>query len=191
MPVRFNTDPPAASRFEYKGNDLIIEALGRYRLRNPHITVQLFDKGPPADLRRARAQIEALGMANCVTWLQQMPLAELMQLYADCDVCFDQVGTHFMGAVGCYALYTGRALIANARLDVFGPMWGPDPPILHADSVESILRQLERCESQEFRNALAERAHRFAVEHLDTERVYSDLRKQALAARARFHPDRA
>jgi glycosyltransferase involved in cell wall biosynthesis len=182
VPVRFNTDPHPASRFEYKGNDLIIEALGRYSQRNPGIEVHLFEKGPEADLARARQQIAALGMRERVVWHREMPLRSLLDLYADCDLCFDQVGAHFMGAIGCYALYTGRPLITNARLDVFGALWGDDPPLLHADSVDSILTQLERCESQEFRDALGERAHRFAAEKLDTERVYADLRKAVLAA---------
>jgi glycosyltransferase involved in cell wall biosynthesis len=182
VPVRFNTHPPAASRFEYKGNDLIIEALGRYKQRNPGIEVHLFDKGPPEDLAKARAQIDALGLNDNVVWHQQVPLSALLALYADCDVCFDQVGSHWMGAIGCYALYTGRPLIVNARLDVFGALWGSHPPLLHADNVESIVRHLECCESQEFRNTIGEQAHQFAAQQLDTERVYRSLRDEAMAA---------
>lgn len=181
VPVRFNTNPPAASRFEYKGNDLIIEALARFSKVHAGLEIHLFAKGPAPDIERARQQIRDGGIESSVIWHDQMPLPELLKLYADSDVCFDQVGSHWMGAVGCYALYTGRPLIANARLDVFAPLWGEDPPILQADSVDSILAQLQRCVSQSFRNEIGARAHAFAARQLDTERVYDDLRREVYA----------
>jgi glycosyltransferase involved in cell wall biosynthesis len=184
VPVRVNLRPPIGGSFEYKGNDLILRALSRYRERQPSLEIHLFDKGPAADLAIARQLCRELGLSDCVTWHQPMPLPKLLELYADCDVCFDQVGNHWMGAIGCYALYMGRPLIANARLDVFGHLWGADPPILQAASVDEIHQQLVRCEDLAFRETLAERGHRFAAEKLDAEAVYLQLRRALLGKAA-------
>lgn len=176
VPVRFNLLPLAGQTFEYKGNDLILRALARYRQRQPGLEIHLFEKGPAPDLALARQLVAELGLQDCVVWHPTMPLAQLLDLYADCDLCFDQVGNHWMGAVGCYALFIGRPLIANARLDVFGRLWGDATPILHATSVDEIHAQLLRCEDLAFRERVAEAGHAFAREHLDTESVYQRLR---------------
>jgi glycosyltransferase involved in cell wall biosynthesis len=175
VPVRVKLRPSKGGEIEYKGNDLILRALARYRQRQPELEIHLFEKGGDADLALAHQMCRDLGLEDCVTWHDTMPLAELMQLYADCDVCFDQVGSHWIGAVGCLALYTGRPLIANARLDVFARIWGPDPPILNATTVDEIFDQLVRCEDIAFRERIAERGHTFAGEFLDTEAVYQRL----------------
>jgi glycosyltransferase involved in cell wall biosynthesis len=180
VPVRFKLVFPKAGAIEYKGNDLILCALARYRQRQPQLEIHVFEKGDDADLALARQLCRDLGLENCVMWHKTMPLARLMELYADCDICFDQVGSHWMGAVGCYALYMGRPLIANARPDVFDRIWGPDPPILNAKTVDEIHAQLVRCEDFAFRERIAERGHAFARAHLDTEAVYQRLRSTTL-----------
>lgn len=182
VPVRFKMPPRegAIDAVEYKGNDLILNALARYRKRQPALEVHLFDKGTEDDLAQARRLCRDLGLDDCVTWHQPMPLTRLLELYADCDVCFDQVGSHWMGAVGCYALYMGRPLIANARLDVFGRMWGTDSPILNARTVDEIQAQLIRCEDIDFRERIAEQGHMFARTHLDSEAFYQRLRSVVL-----------
>ena len=184
VPVRFNIHPPTGSEFEYKGNDLIIEALAAYKKRNPAIEVHLFDKGVAADIDFARELCRRLDLESSVVWHKEVPLEQLLRLYEECDVCFDQVGSHWMGAIGCLALYTGRPLIANARLDVFAALWGDDPPILHATTVDQICAQLVRCEDPGFRAALARRGHDFAVAMLDTENVYRHLRDAMATAMA-------
>jgi glycosyltransferase involved in cell wall biosynthesis len=180
VPVRVNIDPLPSYAFEYKGNDLIIKALGIYRQRNPGIEVHMVKKGRPQDLVIAFALVRECGLEANVIWHDEMPLAELLSLYDACDVCFDQVGSHWMGAVGCYALYSGRPLIANARLDVFSPLWGKDVPILDAVSAEQIVEHLVRCEDYEFRKALAVRGHEFAVRHLDSEATYTQIKHRVL-----------
>lgn len=182
VPVRFNMNPAPGGEFEYKGNDIILRALASYRKRRPDIEIHLIDKGPAADLAAARQMCVDLGITSNVTWHQQMPLAELLALYADSDVVFDQVGKHWMGAIGCYALYMGRPLIANARLDAFGRLWGHDTPILDATREDQIVSHLIRCEDQSERQRLAEAGHEFAQQHLDTESVYQRLKDASLRA---------
>lgn len=184
-PVRFNLLPPAGGEFEYKGNDLILQALARYLQRNPSVEIHLFEKGPPADLALARRMCHELGIESAVTWHQPTNLPGLLKLYENADVVIDQVGTHWMGGVGFYALYMGRPVIANARLDVFGQLWGTDIPILNATTSDQIVSHLVRCEDLAYRESVAEASHAFARDRLDTEEVYQRLRT-AILERWRF-----
>jgi hypothetical protein len=177
VPVRINMQPPSHSKFEYKGNDLIIRALGRYAVRNPNIEIHMFEKGPLQEIELARTMIKECGLESNVIWHEPVPLSQLMKLYEECDVCFDQVGSHWMGAIGCYALYAGRPVIANARLDVFRSLWGEDPPILHATTEDEVFSQLVRCEDFSYRTEIAEAGHEFAARRLDTESVFQRLRQ--------------
>jgi glycosyltransferase involved in cell wall biosynthesis len=185
VPVRFNMNPPPSGAFEYKGNDIILRGVAAYAKDNPSIELHLIDKGPPGDLAQARQMCRDLGIESNVTWHQPMPLAELFELYAQSDVIVDQVGHHWMGAVGCYALYMGRPLIANARLDIFGRLWGKDTPILQATTEGEIAQHLRRCEDMIERQRLAEAGQVFAEQYLDTESVYQKLRGAATDAWAR------
>lgn len=182
VPVRFNMNPPAGGQFEYKGNDIILRGLAVYARENPSIEIHLVAKGPPEDLAAARRMCGELGIDTQVTWHEPMPLPELFQLFAASDVVFDQVGHHWMGAIGCYALYMGRPLIANARLDIFGRLWGGETPILQATTETEIVQHLRRCEDQAERQRVADAGQVFAEQHLDTEAVYLKLRDAATDA---------
>ena len=179
-PVRVNLLPPQGGQIEYKGNDLILQAVARYRQRNPAVELHLFEKGPPADLALARRMCRELGIESAVTWHQPTSLPGLLAQYEDADIVFDQVGSHWMGGVGFHALYMGRPVIANARLDVFGRVWGSDIPILNATTTDEIVAHLVRCEDLAFRESVAEASHAFARDHLDTEEVYQRLRTAIL-----------
>ncbi len=112
-PVRFHyQDISAQACGENKGNDLIIRALARFVQQYPQVQIHFFEKGP--DVQNGRALCDELGLSPYVVWHQQMSLPELLALYQQADICFDQVGNHWMGAVGIYALYFGKPLIVNA-----------------------------------------------------------------------------
>ena len=141
-------------------------------MRNSLIQIKFFLKGSETDIGTAKALCDSQGLTENVEWLAPMPLNELFEYYNDCDVCIDQVGHHWMGAVGAYALYCGRPLIANARPDVFDGIWGLENPVLQASSVEEIYEHLIRCENIEYRRTLSTRSHFFAAKYLDSEAVY-------------------
>lgn len=177
VPVRFNMSPNSGNYFEYKGNDIIIEALGRYAKVNNEVQIFLVNKGPQEDLARARQLCHVHGISEQVVWLDQMPLMNLLSYYYESDVCIDQVGSHWMGAVGAYALFCGVPLIANWRPDVFGRMWGKDAPIMQAKSVEEIYDHLIKCENFSFREELSLRGHKFANDFLSAEATYKKFLK--------------
>lgn len=136
-PVRFHYQHISAEAHgENKGNDKIIAALARFAREYPQLEVHFFEKGP--DVEAAKALCEQTGLADYVRWHQQMSLPELLGLYQQADICFDQVGQHWMGAVGIYALYFGKPLIVNAA----NLNYLPQLPLYQAASEDEILQQL-------------------------------------------------
>jgi hypothetical protein len=103
-----------------------------------------------------------------------------LDYYEQSDILFDQVGSHWLGGVGMYAAYMGKPLIANARLDVFGDVWGDDVPILDASSVDDIFRHLVNCQNYEYRKQVGEASHLFMKEKLDGKRVCEKYKSEIL-----------
>jgi len=138
-PVRFHYQHISEQAHgENKGNDKIIAALARFACLQPRVQVHFFEKGP--DVAAAKALCEQKGLAPYVVWHQQMSLPQLLALYQQADICFDQVGEHWMGAVGIYALYFGKPLIVNAANLTYLPAL----PLYQAATEDEIFAQLQR-----------------------------------------------
>lgn len=122
-----------------KGNDKIIEAISCYYEINKNIEVHFVEKGE--DLQAAKHLVKRAGLENVVVWHKQMPMQQLVQLYVKSDICFDQVGEHWMGAIGAYALWLGKPLIANIKHQLASGYW-THTPIMHCETVEDIVKAL-------------------------------------------------
>jgi len=170
--VRFLIHTTKYNKFEYKGNDLIIRAVAIYYKLNKNIEIHFVEKGPKKDIEFAKKLCKKLGIEDIVTWHQVMPLSDILDLYKKSDIIFDQVGNHWVGGLGLYALYLGKPLIANARLDVFEKIWGKNIPILNATTVDEIVKHLIDCESYDYREKIGKLSHIFVKENVDTERIY-------------------
>lgn len=170
-PVRFHyQDISAQACGENKGNDLIIKALARFVRQHPQVQIHFFDKGP--DVLNGRKLCDELGLSPFVTWHQQMSLPELLALYQQADICFDQVGNHWMGAVGIYALYFGKPLIVNAA----NLRHLPQLPLFQASSEQEILGHLlaltdENLAKLYYPKALASAEANFGPQHVLQELV--------------------
>jgi hypothetical protein len=95
-----------------------------------------------------------------------MPFRELLHLYRLADICFDQVGDHWIGAIGFYALWLGKPLIANPERAVRSGAWPADHPICSARTADEIFEWLKRLEDPALRQGLSERSKIFAEQHL-------------------------
>jgi len=179
-PVRFLIKTTKYNSFVYKGNDLIIKAIAKYYKINRDIEVHFVEKGSKENLEIAKKLCKDLGIDDIVIWHKEMSLDNLLELYKKADILFDQVGRHWLGAIGIYALYMGKPLIANARLDVFENLWGKDIPILNATTVDEIFNHLKDCESYEYRSKVGKLSHIFAKEKIDTEVVYKRYKSAIL-----------
>lgn len=131
---------PQGNRNYNKGNDLIIKGLKAAVNSGVDMEIHFFRKG--VDLSLAYELVDELGLSHLVVWHDELPLDDLLNLYARADVCFDSVGQHWLGAVGCYALYLGKPLIANVEDLVEASIIPKENPILHASTVEEICNNI-------------------------------------------------
>ena len=166
-----------ANQDEYKGNDLIIRGLALYCKRNADIRIHFVEKGP--DVEAAKQLCARVGIADKVVWHPEMPFRELLKLYESSDICFDQVGKHWVGAIGVYALYLGKPLIANARNLSFLR----NAPIFDASTPEEIFQQMVRLESEALRLQTWSRAKEYAEANFGPLRVLDELTGGAMSAR--------
>lgn len=181
VPVRFllSENQYVNAKDDYKGNDIIIRGIADFYKIYPDIEVHFFEKGSDQDLQLAKNLILESGLSPVVVWHKTMPLTDLIALYDKCDICFDQVGNHFMGAIGTYALYMGKPLIANARLDILKDFFDfkETIPILNATTQEEILECLKRCTSFSFRKEVGEASNLFSLKYFDVTRIINEYIK--------------
>jgi glycosyltransferase involved in cell wall biosynthesis len=178
--VRFLIKTTKHNIFEYKGNDLIIKAIAKFYTINKNIEVHFIEKGSKENIEIAKQLCNDLGIEDIIIWHKEMSLDNLLELYKKSDVIFDQVGRHWMGAIGVYALYMGKPLITNARLDVFENIWGKDIPILNASSVDEIFNHLVACQQYKYRYKISKASHEFAKEKLDSIIAYNQYKSAIL-----------
>jgi glycosyltransferase involved in cell wall biosynthesis len=178
--VRFLIKTTEHNKFAYKGNDLIIKAIAKFYNLKKDIEVHFIEKGSKDNIEIAKKLCRDFGIEEIVIWHKEMPLEELLNLYEESDIIFDQVGNHWMGAIGVYALYMGKPLIANARLDVFKDIWGEDIPILNASTVNEIFNHLIACQNYEYRKEVSKASHEFAKAKLDNSSIYNQYKSAIL-----------
>jgi glycosyltransferase involved in cell wall biosynthesis len=162
-------------RGENKGNDLIIEGIANYFSVNPNIRVHFVEKGE--DVQYAKEICRNLGLDSVVVWHKEMPFKELLKLYRESDICFDQVGEHWIGAIGAYALWLGKPLIANEEAAVRSGIWPVDNPVCSARTSEEICEWLVRLEDVALRKKVAESSKEFAEAHLRSSDVLEKIFK--------------
>lgn len=164
---------PDGNRGYNKGNDLIIRGLAEYYRINKNIEIHFVEKGE--DVEEAKKLCADLGIHEVVIWHKEMKFSELLQLYRIADVCFDQVGKHWIGAIGFYALFLGKPLIANDELAIRSGVWNENAPILRANTPEAIKNQLIKINSLNLRREVKNRSMAFADATLGPNKAMSML----------------
>jgi hypothetical protein len=159
-------EEPGVSPSDMKGVDHIIRGVADYiNMGRLPVEFHIVEKGK--DLHAAKRLCHELGIDDYVIWHREMPFNKLLSLYKNSDVCFDQVSTSWLGAIGCYAMYLGRPLIANSRKDILCDlMWTEEPPICEAVCADDITKNLIRLEEKSVRADVSERSKIFAEKYL-------------------------
>lgn len=147
-----------------KGNDSIIEGLARFYKENPLVEVHFVEKGPDVD--EAKKLCITKGLAPAVTWHKEMKFNQLLALYAKSDICFDQVGEHWIGAIGCYALWLGKPLIANDELAIRYGVWPERNPVCSAKNSNEVYTELKKLSCILKRKQISMESMKFAGEYL-------------------------
>lgn len=160
-----------------KGNDKIIYGLAEFYRIEKNIEVHFVEKG--TDVAKAKKLCNELGLSDVVIWHKEMSFIELLNLYKQSDICFDQVGEHWIGAIGCYALWLGKPLIANDTRPVHAGIWPIDNPVCSATTSAEVASQLLRLLEDSNRKMLSQQSMVFAEEYLGPSRLLSKLIQEA------------
>ncbi|RPD95630.1 hypothetical protein EGN69_07735 [Pseudomonas monteilii] len=99
----------------------MLRGLALYYELNKNIEIHLVEKGE--DFVAAKSLCHELGLSEVVVWHKEMTFKQLLSLYDKADICFDQVGAHWIGAIGGYALWLGKPLIANDEMLIAEGVW--------------------------------------------------------------------
>lgn len=151
---------PEGDNGSNKGNDLIIGGIAKYFSRNRNIQVHFVEKGE--DVQYAKVLCKKHGLEDAVVWHKEMPFKELLELYHEADICFDQLGDHWIAGIGGYALWLGKPLIANDDSAVRSKVWPIDNPVCSARTSEEVYEWLIKLENVELRKELSKRSQEFA-----------------------------
>lgn len=172
--VRFTYDTFSEGNLEYsKGNDLIIKGLAKFYQDHKELVVHFVEKGP--DVEKAKLLCKETGLESAVVWHKEMKFTELLELYEQSDVCFDQVGQHWIGAIGGYALWLGKPLIANDNLPVEVGLWPKDNPVCSAGSAENVYEWLCMLKNAECRKEISEKSKAFVECYMAPSKLVSDI----------------
>lgn len=147
-----------------KGNDHIVHGLGAFFKERKDIEIHFVEKGP--DVEAAKKLCSENGLEDVVVWHSEMKFKELLELYRLADICFDQVGDHWIGAIGGYALWLGKPLIANDALPVKVGFWPEENPVFRASSAEEVCAQLKALADEDVRECASEMSKSFAERYM-------------------------
>ena len=151
-----------------KGSDVIIKGISKFaRSTSIPIKVIFFNKG--RDVDGAKRLCHGEGIGNIVEWCDPLPFLDLLQVMNDSDICFDQVGNHWIGAVGAYSLLLGKPLIANYRPEVMDNHFRGFNPICQATTVDDVFNHLVRLSDVNDRKAKYTQGIDFAVENFSSQ----------------------
>ena len=156
--------PSWANSFQNKGNDVIIEGLAAFYAKTQiPFEAHIVNKG--ACLDELKKMSWQLGIGKFIHWFDPVPAKELPTFYRRADICFEQCGKHWVGAVGWMAMLHGRPLIANARPDVFDRLTGPSP-ICHATSADDVCNwMLKLATDRDLRIEKGRQSREYMIQH--------------------------
>ncbi len=134
---------PGRSTLDYKGSDIMIQGLGMfYRETSTKLDIRLVRKG--LHVSELQEIIMQEGIADQVTWLDEMSLNQVWKEFEQCDIVFEQLANSALGMAGLDALATGRPVIGNARPEIFEHIVGEVSAMCQAKTPEEVCSQLKR-----------------------------------------------
>jgi len=172
--VRFCFLKGKGERFELsKGNDHIINGLARYYQENKNIEVHFVEKG--VHLQAAKELCDNSGLSPVITWHKEMEFYKLLKLYEQSDICFGQVGNHWISAIGAYALYLGKPLIANDNSAVSSGLWPENNPVIRASNPEEVYNALKVLEPEKVRETVSLQSKDFAEKYFSVDKFMNEV----------------
>ena len=131
------------STLDYKGSDIMIRGLGAfYRATGTRLDIQLVRKG--LHVEELKVLIDEEGLADQVTWSDEMPLIEVRDQFAKSDIVIEQLSDSVVAGAGLDAMATGRPVIGNAHPEMYEAHNGEMAPFCRARTAEEVCAQLQR-----------------------------------------------
>jgi glycosyltransferase involved in cell wall biosynthesis len=172
--------PAGFSDFDDKGSDVMIRGLGMFRrITQTRLDIRLVKKGMHVEESMALAAEE--GVADQITWLEEMSQAEVREEYKRADIVVEQLRSSMMGMAGLDAMATGRPVIANVRPDTAKSWLKAVPPVCQATDAETVCAHLQRLTNRDERQRVGIAARRFA-EHFFSPDAAAEQCLQRLSA---------
>lgn len=156
-----------------KGNDIIIEGLAKFYDLYKNLTIHFVEKGP--DVEKAKKLCKDLGLEEIVIWHKEMKFKELLKLYQEADICFDQVGSHWIAAIGGYSMWLGKPLISNDTLAVKSGIWPKNNPICSATDSDEVFNQLVKLSDESCRSIISEQSKQFVEAFMSPLKVINSI----------------
>jgi len=153
------------TELDFKGSDIMIRGLGLFwRTTRIPLEICLINKG--LDVDATVDLLRAEGIADQVTWLEEMTQLEVIEQYRLADIVFEQMAKSVIGMGGVDAMAAARPLIANGRPEIFADVWQEPPPICQASTPFEVYLQLKKLVlNPEERHILGKRSRLFAEKH--------------------------
>jgi len=167
----FKTFPDSNKGYS-KGNDIIIEGIAKYYKLNKNVRIDFVEKGE--DVEYAKQLCEKNGLKDVVVWHKEMSFKTMLSLLVQSDVCFDQVGEHWIGA-GVYAMWLGKPLIANPEAAILAGVWPDKNPVCSARTPEEVCECLVRLRNVEYRREVSNGSKRFIEAQMGPQKALSKL----------------
>jgi glycosyltransferase involved in cell wall biosynthesis len=154
--------PTGSSVLDAKGTDVMLRGVARFRARTAlQFQLRLVKKG--LHIQESYAYAQELGLNDCITWLDEMPLQDIYAEFTAADIVLDHFGVGSIGVAARDALALGRPVIANVKPEVFRKYLNAEIPILQAASEEELAAHLEAlANDRALRERLAQAGRQFA-----------------------------
>ena len=96
------------------------------------------------DVEKSDTLIEELGIGRHVEWIKPVSKRKLWELMCDCDCVVDQFLISGLGGVGFEAMALAKPLLTKDDGISNATFFGEAPPVLAADSTETVADQMRR-----------------------------------------------
>ena len=131
------------STLDYKGSDVMVRGLGAfYRATGTRLDIQLVRKG--LHVEDLKVLIDEEGLADQVTWSDEMSLTEVWDRFAKSDIVIEQLSDSVVAGAGLDAMATGRPVIGNAHPEMYEARDGEMAPFCLAKTAEEVSAHLQR-----------------------------------------------
>lgn len=157
------------TKLDYKGTDIMIRGLALFwRKHRVKVNLRLARKG--RHVAETRTLIANEGVAELVTWIDELTQSAVRTEYRAADIIFDQLAKGVVAMGGFEAMATGRPLIANARPEIIEPVLGETSPVCQAQTDAEVCAQLERLVfSPEERQRVGVASRRYVEKHFSAD----------------------